>query len=385
MKDAQWVLWVSAALLVYVYLGYPLLIRLWPTSRRNSRARANNGPSEPSITVIVVAYNEAKIIRARLENILRSNYPHDRLRVLLASDGSTDTTIQRARKLGSPRVKLVEFRRRRGKAAVLNDVVPMAEGDIVVLADARQHFSPDALRVLAAAFTDPKVGAVSGELIFTNGAERSELEEGVGFYWRYEKFIRRHESRIASTVGATGAIYAIRCRLFKPLPESVILDDVLIPMRIVRQGYRVLFEPCARAYDRAAASASREFQRKLRTIAGNFQLFYLEPWLLNPFQNRLWLQTISHKGARLLSPLCLAAAIGANIFLLAQPAYRYLFLAQIVFYVAATAGYTARRARRRHAMLNIPYTFCLLNVATVVAFVSLLSGHQRATWKKTSG
>ncbi|MGH8274263.1 MAG: glycosyltransferase family 2 protein, partial [Gammaproteobacteria bacterium] len=188
-----------------------------------------------------------------------------------------------------------------------------------------------------------------------------------------------------STVGTTGAIYAIRKSLFRPIPDSTILDDVLIPMQIVRQGYRARFEPNALAYDQTSKNAQMEFRRKLRTIAGNFQMFYLEPWLLNPVRNRIWIQTISHKGARLLSPACLCAALATNIFILNEPAYRYLFIAQLLFYMAAAAGHLTRGARRRPPFLNIPYTFCLLNIATIAALFSLLHGRQRATWEKTTG
>lgn len=385
MSTAHLILWVALALLVYTYLGYPIGIRLWSALRPNSRLDADDGDgNEPSITLIVVAYNESRRIRERLENLLHLNYPRDRLQILIASDGSSDATVENARSICSDLVKVVEFNIRRGKSAVLNDVVPMAQGEIVVLADARQRFEEGALDTLARNFKNPEVGAVSGELVLMPGANSAGIAEGVGFYWRYEKFMRRYESRIDSTVGSTGAIYAIRKSLFKPIPESVILDDVLIPMQIVRQGYRVLFEPGALAYDLASSNSKNEFRRKLRTIAGNFQLFYIEPWLLNPFRNRLWIQTISHKGARLLSPLCLCATFGANLYILDEPAYRYLFVAQILFYAAAGAGYAARHARRRLFFLSIPYTFCLLNVATVVALVSLLIGRQRVTWDNTS-
>jgi cellulose synthase/poly-beta-1,6-N-acetylglucosamine synthase-like glycosyltransferase len=190
---------------------------------------------------------------------------------------------------------------------------------------------------------------------------------------------------VGSTVGATGAIYALRRALFKPIPDATILDDVLIPMQVARLGYRVLFEPRARAYDWVAATASEEFMRKLRTIAGNFQLFILEPWLLNPFSNPLWIQTVSHKLCRLLSPLALTAAFCSNLLLVQDPDFRWLFATQSVFYAAAFLGYLTRDAARRPFFLNVPYAFCLLNWATVVAFVRLVNGRQRVTWERFAG
>jgi len=335
------------------------------------------------LSVVVVAHNEAKRIEKRLENLLALDYPRDRLEILLASDGSTDGTLEIARAHEPLSVTVIAFEIRRGKPAVLNDVVPKARGEIVILADARQQFEPDAPRALLRPFADPQVGAVSGELVFTDdGAPGTAVGEGVGFYWRYEKFIRRNESRVDSTVGVTGAIYAIRRELFEPIPEDTILDDVLIPTKVARRGYRVIFEPSARAYDRAATTAKEEFTRKVRTIGGNFQLFARERWLLNPFRNRLWFQTISHKGLRLLGPLCLMAAFGVNLLLLDQPFYRWALTAQLLFYSAALCGYTSRNARRKIPLLSVPYVFCLLNWTTVVAFVRFATGRQRITWEK---
>lgn len=375
------VFWLSAGFLVYTYLGYPVVLRAWA---RFMARRTFVGRREPRVTLIVVAYNEAARIRKRIENFLELDYDWGRVEIIIASDGSTDGTAELARGYRSPFVKILEFRTRRGKSAVLNEVIPLARGEIVVLADTRQRFETEALRALVADFTDSAVGAVSGELVLQARAEGSEVGKGVDFYWRYEKLLRRMESNISSSIGVTGAIYALRKALFKHIPDATILDDVLIPMNVVRQGYRVLFEPHARAYDWTSADADTEFKRKLRTIAGNFQLLMLEPWLLNPFLNPAWFQTLSHKVCRLLSPLFLAAAFAANLPLAAQPAYRGLLLLQLLFYAAAFLGYLTRGAARRPFLLNVPYAFCLLNWATVLALVGLMNGHQQVTWERTA-
>jgi cellulose synthase/poly-beta-1,6-N-acetylglucosamine synthase-like glycosyltransferase len=186
-------------------------------------------------------------------------------------------------------------------------------------------------------------------------------------------------------VGASGAIYALRRRLFRPIAASTILDDVLIPMNVVRQGYRVVFEPRARAFDRVAASAQAEFRRKVRTIAGNFQLFLREPWLLNPWANPLWFRTLSHKACRLLSPLCLAAVFASSVALMGEALYRVLFAAQLLFYAAAGLGYAAQARGFKSRLLHVPCAFCLLNWATVVALLRFAQGRQQVTWQKTSG
>lgn len=373
--------WACALLLVYTYLGYPALI--WTLGVFRSRHLRRSG-AEPMVSLVIIAHNETSRIDGRLQNLLSLDYPGECLEILLASDGSTDGTAERGRAYEEAGVRVIAYETRRGKPAVLNDVVPKARGEIVVLADARQEFEAGAIRALVEPFIDAQVGAVSGELVLTDEGEEASVREGISFYWRYEKFIRRNESFIDSTVGATGAIYAIRRDLFEPIPEDTILDDVLIPMRIARRGYRVLFEAGARAFDRVTATERQEFTRKVRTIAGDFQLFAREPWLLSPFHNRLWLQTISHKGLRLLGPLLLAAVFIANIFLTEWPLYQWALASQFAFYGAALGGYTLRNAKRKIPLFSVPYVLCLLSWATVVAFFRFVTGRQTVTWKRAS-
>jgi cellulose synthase/poly-beta-1,6-N-acetylglucosamine synthase-like glycosyltransferase len=334
------------------------------------------------LSVVIVAFNEAEGIRRRLENLLALDYTPERVEIVLASDGSTDGTMNLARSYEGVGVTVIPFATRRGKAAVLNDVLPKVGGEIVVLADARQRFQAGALRALVKPFADQRVGAVSGELVLASTEGDTGVGEGVGFYWRYEKFIRKNESLVDSTVGATGAIYAIRRELFEPIPQDTILDDVLIPMRIARRGYRVVFEPTALAYDKTAATAREEFTRKVRTIAGNFQLFAREPWLLHPLRNRLWLQAVSHKGLRLITPILLLATMGANLLLLGHSFYRWTLMGQAFFYGAALGGYALREVGSKVPLLGVPYVLCLMNWATVVAFIRFIRGRQRATWEK---
>jgi biofilm PGA synthesis N-glycosyltransferase PgaC len=378
---AEIVFWCAALLLVYTHAGYALL--LWLRVRLKTgkgSAVAGRADTSPMVSILVVAYNEAARIEARLDNLLALDYPRERLEIILASDGSTDDTAARVQPYLDSGLKFVDSGCRRGKISELNELIPQARGEIVVLADARQRFEPGAVRALVRNFDNPEVGAVSGELVLLSDGDSPAVGEGVGFYWHYEKFIRRNESRIDSTVGATGAIYAIRRELFEPIPADTLLDDVLIPMRIVRRGYRVLFEPAAQAYDRVAATAEAEFARKVRTLAGNFQLFIRAPWLLNPGVNRLWWETLSHKACRLLSPFCLAAVLGSSLFLAQEPFYQAALAAQCALYAAAGAGYLSRNSRRKNRLLGIPYAFCLLNWAVVIGLLRFVNGKQRVTW-----
>ena len=257
-----------------------------------------------------------------------------------------------------------------------------------MFADARQRFEPGAIRALAANFADPQVGAVSGELVLQKRRGTSPRGEGGGFYWRYEKFIRANESWAGSTVGATGAIYAIRRELFEAIPQDTILDDVLIPVRISRRGYRVLFEAEARAHDLVSGTPREDFIRKARTIAGTFQLFVREPWLLNPRRSPVWFEAVSHKALRLAIPLLHLVMFGANLALTEFWFYQVMMAGQLLFYGAAmVGGFETHRAnsRRRNILLTVPYTMCLLGWATIVGFARIVARRQRVTWERMPG
>jgi cellulose synthase/poly-beta-1,6-N-acetylglucosamine synthase-like glycosyltransferase len=373
------VFWTALTLLFYVYVGYPLVAAVRARVRPRPHVRAS---ITPKVSIVVVAYNEADRIEERITNLLALDYPADQLEIVIGSDGSTDDTVELARKY-EPAVRVEAFTTRRGKPAMLNDLVARVEGEIVMFADARQRFEAGTLRTIVANFADPTVGAVSGELIVQPAAGTATAGQGAAFYWRYEKFIRAAESQADSTIGATGAIYAIRRALFSPVPEDTLLDDVLIPLRIVRQGFRVLFEPGARAFDSASASARQEFGRKARTIAGNFQLFSRERWLCDPRENRLWFAAISHKGLRLTVPLLHLALLLSNIAAAHTAPYHWLLAGQIGFYAAALCGCLQQQGRKRFIGFTVPYTLCLMCWSTIVGFYRFVTHQQPITWERT--
>jgi len=376
------VFWVSFALLVYVYIGYPLVAalraRLWPKPRLRA-------PIEPSISIVVMAHDEAERIGPRIENLLALDYPRDKVEIVIGSDGSTDDTVQRALSYADRGVTVCAFTQHRGKPATINAVVPMVHGDIVVFADARQRFEPQTVRELAANFADPAVGGASGELVLAAHDGTAAAGHGTAFYWRYEKCIRSTEGRADSTIGATGAIYAIRRELFEPIPDDTLLDDVLIPLRIVRRGYRMVFEPNARALDHASSTARQEFVRKTRTIAGMFQLIAREGWLLNPLRNRLWFETISHKVLRLALPMLHASWLLSSVALADSGLFYGLMLAlQVMFYGAAAVGLSHRDGKRRSIVFSAPAAICLLLWATVVGFFRFVTNSQQVTWERVA-
>ena len=346
--------WSSVAFIAYVYAGYPVLLGVWArlAGRWQTRQATTSPwgvrgsvPELPGVSIIIAARNEARRLPARLDNLLACDYPADRMQIIVASDGSTDDTADALAPYRG-RVELLMLPGA-GKATALNAAVARATRRILVFADARQRFAPDAIRCLVERFEDRAIGAVSGELVI-DGSE-STIGDGVGAYWTYEKWLRRHEAMVGSTLGVTGAIYAMRRRLWQPLPPETLLDDVLGPMRVVLRGYRVIFEPRAQAFDVAASDAPAELRRKVRTLAGNFQLLALEPRLLVPFVNPVWLQFMSHKIGRLFVPYALAAALVTSAWLASSsPYYAALCAAQVAFY--ALAAYGAMLDRRARAV-----------------------------------
>lgn len=334
--------WASVLFVGYVYAGYPLLLAAWArVAGRPARTRQPGVQAPwPAISIVVAARNEAARLPARVRNLLDLPYPGPR-EIIVVSDGSTDRPAAALAPFG-PAVRLIEVPAG-GKPAALNTGVAAATGEILVFADARQTFGRAALMELVANFADPEVGGATGELVLdcerTPDPDGSTIGDGVGLYWRYEKWLRRHEGAIRSTLGATGAIYALRRVLWQPLPPATLLDDVLAPMRAVLAGYRIVFEDRALAYDRASADAAAESRRKTRTLAGNYQILLLEPRLLVPFVNPVWLQYCSHKVGRLVVPWALVAALVASAALATQSwLYTAALGAQLAFYSLALLG-----------------------------------------------
>jgi len=378
----EWIFWASAAVVVYTYAGYPVILALlakWAPGPPIQR-----GPARLRASIVVVAHDEALHIERKILDCLEQRYPPELLEVLVASDGSRDRTEEIVEGYATKGVRLFRLTGPRGKPAALNHVVPLAKGDVIVLTDARQRLDPEAVSALVENFADPSVGAVSGEL-HIQGSSDSVTGGGVGAYWRLEKWMRRLEARLDSTVGATGALYAIRRELFRALPEEIILDDVAIPMAVARTGHRVVFESRARAFD-TAATVSGEFRRKVRTLAGNLQLVWVEPWLLNPWKNRLWWPLVSHKLARLAVPWALGLLLAATFVLgvwVAPPRTLYLgaFVGQVCFYCAGLVGWLLERRGTRWRLPSFAAAFCLLNAAALVALLQFLLGRSRVTWK----
>ena len=375
----QFLLWFSLFGLWYIYAGYPLLI--WYCAKRFPRPQIKH--SEPrTLSIVLVAHNEAKNLPRKLASLFSCQSADWIQEILIGSDGSTDNTVASVESDGDQRVRVIDFAMRRGKPAVLNDLIPQCTGEFVLLADARQDFAPDCLERLLENFADPRVGVVSGELILRGQPGETTAAQGIGFYWKYEKFIRRSESCFRGVPGATGACYVIRKSLFRPIPDQTILDDVAIPMQVVQQGFECLFEPAAQIYDLPSQSTRQESIRKRRTIAGAAQLIRLYPQWIWPGNHPLWLEFVSHKLLRLASPILLSIAFASNLLLLEIPLYRWLLASQIVFYVSAATGWFFQSIGRRVACFGPSLMFMTLNFTTALALWDVARSRYRVTWQK---
>jgi len=365
--------WILIGLVAFAYFGYPLLLAaLVAVARR----RPQSADITPSVTLLIPAYNEEHSLAAKLDSCLGLDYPADRLQIIVLSDGSTDRTNEIARQYERHGVELLAFKDNRGKLGVLADGVAYARGEIVAFSDAACRLMSDSLRRLVRPFADPEVGCVSGVYRVLR-PESASLGDEEGFYWRYETFIKKCESDLGSILGAHGSLYAIRRELCPDLTRVRINDDYEIPVQIVAGWHRAVYAPDAVACEEALEMGG--FARRVRIAVGNFRQLRLLGLLLWP--PRLWLlfEFVAHKLLRLIGPLCLAGALVLNTFL-SGPFYRALLVAQVVFYGLALAGWLGGGRRVRVPLLKLPYYFCMINAAYVVALARLLAGEKNVRW-----
>lgn len=361
----------------YTYVGYPAL--LWLISRLKTGSGETNRETGalPTVTVIIAAHNEEANIGARIENILQGDYPREKQQIVVACDGCTDRTAEIAR--GFENVVVLELPKR-GKASALNEAVATAQGDVLAFTDARQRFAPDALILLVNRVSCPNVGAVGGELILIDHAG---APQAMGAYWAYEKLLRRLEAMVASPLQCSGAIYAIRRGHFVPMPEGLVLDDMWVPLHVVRKGYRIAWEPSAKAYDVVTPSYHHEFKRKVRTLAGNYQLIWMAPWLLVPGMNPLLWQFVSHKVFRLLVPYALIGMYVASWALVDKSYGAVLAVAQTGYYLLGAIAWLVPSVAKRLRLAGLAGSFLSLNAAAAVAPFAFALGRGQVRWERS--
>jgi len=372
------VFWLSVGVVFYAYAGYPLLVAMLARARGT---HPREGEACPPLTVVVAAFNEQARIGARVRDILAQDYPADRLQVLVVSDGSTDGTAAAA-DIGDARVRVLALPENLGKASAINAALASIDSELVAFTDARQRYGARALRALVAPFADPDVGAVSGELLIHAAGEGDDADaQGVGLYWKMEKRLRFDEARLGWLHGVSGAVYALRRTHFRPMPPGTILDDMWVPLQVVLAGKRVWMARDAVAHDQASSVAGEEFRRKLRTLAGNWQLIARLPALLDPVNNPVFFAWVSHKFLRLVVPWALLSALLASALAWGW-FYRLAFVLQLVAYGVAILALWLPAIARRVPLLPAAGTFLMLNLAALISLPAALALDPTRLWKK---
>jgi cellulose synthase/poly-beta-1,6-N-acetylglucosamine synthase-like glycosyltransferase len=375
---AEAVFWASAAALGYTYVGYPLLLLVASRLRPRPVRRAE---FEPSVTVIITAYNEERDLAAKLENTLALDYPRELLEIIVASDCSSDRTDDIARSFAARGVRLHRQPTRRGKTAAQNAAVELARGDVLLFSDATTMYRPDVLRAMAPSFADPSVGCVAGRLVYVDPSQ-SSVGQGARSYWGYETFLKEHESRVCSLIGASGCLYAVRRSAYVPLYEEA-CSDFIIATKMVEQGLRTVYEPAAVSTEETNRRADKELKMRVRVIAQTYTDLWRHRAMLNPLRGGFYsVQLLSHKVMRYAVPVFLVALFAASAALaLRSWLYAAAFAGQALFYAAAVASMLLERVGRRSRLLALPAYFVLANWAAVLAFFKFLRGERYARWE----
>lgn len=380
---AQAIFFISAALLLYNYLLYPFGVMLIARLRgsRPAPGTAWKNAEWPSVTLIIAAYNEERVIEAKIHNSLGLDYPKDRLSIVVISDGSTDSTPLIMRSFENQGILSLHEPARRGKTAALNRAVAMARSDIVVFSDANNMFEKNALRELVKHFADPDVGGVCGLKQIYRSTER-ESSQGDGLYWRYESAIKEAESRLGSITNADGEIFAIRRELYERVDEQVINDDAEITFQLAQKGYRILYERRALSHEHASIRIEDDFHVKVRMVSGGFQTVARHWTFLMPPRSWFSFGFLSHKLLRWLAPELMILIALSSLWLVSQPFFLAMVALQAVFYMLAAAGWLGRHGFGRHPAFYVPFYLCAMNLAALLGLWRFIAGRQTTQWRK---
>ncbi|MGC8946863.1 MAG: glycosyltransferase family 2 protein [Anaerolineae bacterium] len=369
--------WLSALAVAWTHVGYPLFIILLARWRPRPHQK---GEVLPTVSLIIPAYNEEAVIGEKLENALTLDYPRGRIEIIVVADGSTDRTVEIVEGFADWGVRLLFQPERRGKIAAMNRAVPYAQGKILVFSDANAMMEPESLRALVRNFADPRVACVSGEKRVR--ADQPVQAQGESAYWRYESSIKRAESVVNTAIGAVGEFFAIRRELYRPLREDSIIEDFVLSMQLVMEGWRVVYEPEAVAWEEASPTLKAEWERRARNCAGGFQAVGRLIRLFSPRYSMVAFQFLSHKILRWLSPFFMLLAWLTALVLYPFDLYRLLFWGQTAFYLLALVGGLLSVKGWRWRPLWLIFYFCFANATALSGFWRYVTGRQNVAWKK---
>lgn len=375
----QIIFWIVSTIIIYIYLGYPLLLALLVRPRNNRSVW--NEQFLPRITILISAYNERDVIEEKIQNTLALDYPSALFTILIVSDCSDDGTDDVALRYASQGVQVIRSPERLGKTAGLNLGVNHATGELLIFSDANAMYQPDAVRLLVRHFSNRHVGYVVGNARYAKHSSQTGSAESEGLYWRLETWLKQKESDFGSVVGGDGAIYAIRRELYTPL-RSTDINDFLNPLQIIVLGYRGVYEPSAVCFEEAGDSFTKEFRRKVRIVGRSLNAVLRAPRILLPWtQPRHWLALLSHKLLRWFGPFFLLIALFTSLLLWSSLVYRVAACFQLGFYLLAAIGWAIQSRTIVPRFLYLPFYFCLVNMASLIGIFNCLTGSLTPTWQ----
>jgi cellulose synthase/poly-beta-1,6-N-acetylglucosamine synthase-like glycosyltransferase len=371
------IFWLILFLIFYTYAGYSLFILLLSLFINRPIKKKE---VYPRVTFLITAYNEEHSIAAKLKNTLHLDYPGEKLEVIVASDGSTDSTDTVVKQFHDQGVILNRVEGRVGKTETQNQTVAKATGDIIIFSDATTSYKEDAIRKIVRNYADPQVGAVSGRYEYINPTGAA-VGLGTVLFWKYENLIKRLQTRIQTITGCCGCIYSVRRDLYEPLPRDII-SDLVEPLKILEKGFRISFEPEAVAYEETTETSKEEFGMRVRVISrGMNGLWYMRN-LFNPFKyGFISFQLFSHKVLRWMIPFMLPLLLMSNFLLVGKLFYNLCFIIQVLFYLGAGAGYLLDRSGKKAKLLALPLYYCVVNAASITAFFRTVTGKKSIVWE----
>jgi len=382
MTIFQAIFWTSFVLILYIYFFYPLTASFFSFLFRKKLVRDDKGEFLPNVSFILAAYNEEDYIETKIKNCLSLDYPKDKLEIIIGSDGSDDKTNEIAEKYSRQDISFFPYPERRGKMAVINDGVSHAKGEILVFSDIYELFDSDAIKQLIRNFVDPTIGAVTGNHI--SNPSTTEIGKATLLYWRYQRWLQRTESRLETILSCDGTIYACRRDLFVPPPKGTINDDKAVPLGVIQQGYRVVFEPEAIARGDLIHEPKAFFNQKVRGQAGMYQIFWLFRDMFMPQKPLLWFIFLSHGVGPVIAPWLLLVLLVSNLALYSIYPYSLILVLQLLFYFSSLIGAISHHLKVRIPLVHLPYFVVISNTASLVGFWAYIFKLQKATWKKVA-
>lgn len=365
----------------YHFLGYPLLLIALAKMRGGARPDPGLPDAElPSVTMVIAAYNEEKVIAEKLRNSLSLDYPPGLFSVIVVADGSSDATAAVVNAMGDPRVTCLFEPERRGKSHALNRAVATATSDVLVLSDANNFYSPDSIRLLVARLGEPGVGGATGAKRIVASRERA-ASTGDGLYWKYESRLKTAESMLGGTVTADGEVFALRRELYTPIPAKVVNDDLYLSLRLVERGYQIVYEPRATAIEEASITILEDYRTKVRMIAGGLQNVSQDWRTISASRLYAW-KFLSHKLLRWTMPVFLLMLLVSSGLSVELPVFALLFAGQLCFYALAGVGWAMNAAHRQSTLTYVPFYFVVMNMAAAAAIVRFFRGGQSTLWTK---